>query len=455
VACVVHRAFRHAGGGPHPQPPFCSCSCGRRRRAVAIVHLGLLKSTNESAHQFPAPEQRSAGQQLHPHQSVAATRNPEALWQGLFHGPQTNLQYVPEQQTDFIFSAVGENSSASWDRSVSFYSRVGVVAAPACRPDIARRLRSSPGRGTASSHRLQRLENAGMAMGIMRGRHTAAVPELRRVGPPWPSLRCGHRSIGCSSGAHDDRYRFLASATIPPDRVSIPPHGGWPWWPGCAWNCPVSTPSPGARGGGALARSWPFRWGWPTATPCLRLGRSLSTPRPLTHALFTDVLERHEVRLEAVRITARRGRSYFAELDTTGPRAARSFPVGHRTPSPSCCRQRMPTPVLVADWVFDPEEQDIETPASGADSADDDAGDGDAAMRNAAVRDAAVSDGASSECPTRQRRVRAGPVAGTQPTQTPGADSRAVQTSPISCHGLATTDAAGGYLARRAARGRV
>jgi rod shape determining protein RodA len=27
---------------------------------------------------------------------------------GLFHGPQTNLQYVPEQQTDFIFTAVGE-----------------------------------------------------------------------------------------------------------------------------------------------------------------------------------------------------------------------------------------------------------------------------------------------------------------------------------------------------------
>ena len=28
--------------------------------------------------------------------------------QGLFHGAQTNLAYVPEQQTDFIFSAVGE-----------------------------------------------------------------------------------------------------------------------------------------------------------------------------------------------------------------------------------------------------------------------------------------------------------------------------------------------------------
>jgi rod shape determining protein RodA len=30
------------------------------------------------------------------------------LGQGLLHGNQTNLGYVPEQQTDFIFTAVGE-----------------------------------------------------------------------------------------------------------------------------------------------------------------------------------------------------------------------------------------------------------------------------------------------------------------------------------------------------------
>jgi bifunctional DNase/RNase len=169
--------------------------------------------------------------------------------------------------------------------------------------------------------------------------------------------------------------------------------------------------------------------------------RSLSTPRPLTHALFTDVLERHEVRLEAVRITARRGRSYFAELDTTGPRGRQIIPCRPSDAFALVLRQRMPTPVLVADWVFDPEEQDIETPASGADSADDDAGDGDAAMRNAAVRDAAVSDGASSSVDTTEKGSAPGPVAGTQPTQTPGADPGPSQTSPDQLPtDVATTD---------------
>jgi bifunctional DNase/RNase len=86
--------------------------------------------------------------------------------------------------------------------------------------------------------------------------------------------------------------------------------------------------------------------------------RGLTTPRPLTHALFTDVLERHGVTLEAVRIIARRGRSYFAELDTTGPRGRQIIACRPSDALALVLRQRLPTPVLVADWVFDPEEPD-------------------------------------------------------------------------------------------------
>ena len=85
--------------------------------------------------------------------------------------------------------------------------------------------------------------------------------------------------------------------------------------------------------------------------------RGLATPRPLTHALFTDVLERHGVQLEAVRITARRGRSYFAELDTTGPRGRQVIACRPSDALALVLRQRLPTPVLVADWVFDPERR--------------------------------------------------------------------------------------------------
>jgi uncharacterized protein len=89
--------------------------------------------------------------------------------------------------------------------------------------------------------------------------------------------------------------------------------------------------------------------------------RALTTPRPLTHALFTDVLERHNIQLEAVRITARRGQSYFAELDTVGPRGRQIIPCRPSDALALVLRQRIPTPVLVADWVFDPEE--VDTPA--------------------------------------------------------------------------------------------
>jgi rod shape determining protein RodA len=41
-------------------------------------------------------------------ESKIAIANGGAFGKGLFKGPQTNLQYVPEQYTDFIFTAVGE-----------------------------------------------------------------------------------------------------------------------------------------------------------------------------------------------------------------------------------------------------------------------------------------------------------------------------------------------------------
>jgi bifunctional DNase/RNase len=91
--------------------------------------------------------------------------------------------------------------------------------------------------------------------------------------------------------------------------------------------------------------------------------RGLTTPRPLTHALFTEILERHGVELEAVRITTRRGRRYFAELDTVGPRGRQVIPCRPSDALALVLRQRLPTPVLVADWVFDPEQDVADAPA--------------------------------------------------------------------------------------------
>ena len=80
--------------------------------------------------------------------------------------------------------------------------------------------------------------------------------------------------------------------------------------------------------------------------------RSIDTPRPLTHELMTEILDGHDVSIEAVRITVRRGRVFFAEIDTTGPRGRRVLPCRPSDAIALALRQRLPTPILVAEWVF-------------------------------------------------------------------------------------------------------
>jgi hypothetical protein len=80
--------------------------------------------------------------------------------------------------------------------------------------------------------------------------------------------------------------------------------------------------------------------------------RGIETPRPLTHEMVTEVLDRHDVSIEAVRITVRRGQLFFAEIDTMGPRGRRVVPCRPSDAIALALRQRMPTPILVAEWVF-------------------------------------------------------------------------------------------------------
>jgi bifunctional DNase/RNase len=80
--------------------------------------------------------------------------------------------------------------------------------------------------------------------------------------------------------------------------------------------------------------------------------RGVETPRPLSHELFSELLDRHGVTIEAVRITVRRGQVFFAELDTMGPKGRRVVPCRPSDAIALALRQRMPTPLLVAEWVF-------------------------------------------------------------------------------------------------------
>jgi rod shape determining protein RodA len=86
---------------------------------------------------------------------------------GLFHGVQTNLAYVPEQKTDFIFSAVGEQ--LGFVGSATVLALLGLISWRVLRS--AQTARDSFGRllcaGIFTLLAFSVFENAGMSMGIM------------------------------------------------------------------------------------------------------------------------------------------------------------------------------------------------------------------------------------------------------------------------------------------------
>jgi rod shape determining protein RodA len=86
---------------------------------------------------------------------------------GLLHGAQTNLGYVPEQQTDFIFTAVGEQ--LGFVGAASVLALLGVVSWRLLR--IGELARDSFGRllcaGVFTFVAFSTFQNAGMTMGIM------------------------------------------------------------------------------------------------------------------------------------------------------------------------------------------------------------------------------------------------------------------------------------------------
>ena len=65
-------------------------------------------------------------------------------------------------------------------------------------------------------------------------------------------------------------------------------------------------------------RQLTFHVGLQDAVALSHAVRRIPTPRPLTHELMSDVLQRFDIDLVAVRIVGRIGTVYFAELDLRG-----------------------------------------------------------------------------------------------------------------------------------------
>jgi len=76
---------------------------------LAIIQLGLLQEFQLNRIRVlitPTLDPTGIGWNLR--QSILAVGSGQLTGKGLFQGEQTNFQYVPEQGTDFIFTAVGE-----------------------------------------------------------------------------------------------------------------------------------------------------------------------------------------------------------------------------------------------------------------------------------------------------------------------------------------------------------
>lgn len=81
--------------------------------------------------------------------------------------------------------------------------------------------------------------------------------------------------------------------------------------------------------------------------------RGIEVARPLTHDLMTELLERHDIEVAALRITARHNGVFFGELETMGPAGRAVVPCRPSDGMALVLRQRLEVPVIVANWVFD------------------------------------------------------------------------------------------------------
>jgi rod shape determining protein RodA len=136
--------------------------------ALAVVKLGLLHSYQLSRlTAFLHPGDRKVSAVYNLLQSEAAIGSGGLWGTGYGHGPETNLAYVPEVQTDFIFSAVGEQLGFVGSMAVLALFGVMVwrlVRAVALASDSLGRAIAG---GVLGMLGFSVFENTGMTIGIM------------------------------------------------------------------------------------------------------------------------------------------------------------------------------------------------------------------------------------------------------------------------------------------------
>jgi len=134
---------------------------------VAVAELGMLKKYQaDRLSAFLDPQADSQRSSYNLRQSQIAIAAGGVGGRGLFQGTQTNLSFVPEQHTDFIFTAVGEE--LGFVGGASLLGLFGVMVWRTWRGAVL--ARDQLGRlicvGVLAMLVFQLFENIGMTMGI-------------------------------------------------------------------------------------------------------------------------------------------------------------------------------------------------------------------------------------------------------------------------------------------------
>ena len=135
---------------------------------VLALQLGLLEDYQiDRLTAFLDPEGADPAVVYNVNQAQIAIGSGQFLGQGLFQGTQTNASFVPENQTDFIFTVVGEQTG--FLGSIVVLGLFGVVLWRGLR--IAAMSRDTLGTliaaGVIATFAFQLFINVGMTMGIM------------------------------------------------------------------------------------------------------------------------------------------------------------------------------------------------------------------------------------------------------------------------------------------------
>jgi rod shape determining protein RodA len=171
--------------------------------AVVAIQVGVLKSYQlDRFRAFMDPTADPKGAGFNVRQAQIAVGSGGLHGQGLFHGAQTQGQFVPAQQTDFIFTVAGEELGFIGAAGIILLLcivlwRAGRIAANA--EDLFGRLVAT---GIICWFAFQAFENIGMTVGIMP---VTGVP-LPFVSYGGSSMFANMLAIGLLQNVHMRRY---------------------------------------------------------------------------------------------------------------------------------------------------------------------------------------------------------------------------------------------------------